>query len=178
MRSAWLRLSQPYCGDCSFDDVVPSILHAPALETDPCVKFKKVLIYLAIACCNGAGDVMLKRGMDDIGQIHLSNWTHIFSAFVDPWVILGITFLAGFFYAYLTALSWADLTYVLPATAFGYVVTAFLSRFFLHEAVSPWRWAGVLLITCGVGLVARGPSLTERQKSPPLTAPKEQHELA
>jgi drug/metabolite transporter (DMT)-like permease len=51
----------------------------------------------------------------------------------------------------------------LPATAFGYVVTAFLSRFFLHETVSPWRWAGVLLITCGVGLVARGPSLTERR---------------
>ena len=42
------------------------------------------------------------------------------------------------------------------------MVTAFLSRFFLHEAVSPWRWAGVLLITCGVGLVARGPSLTVR----------------
>jgi len=58
------------------------------------------------------------------------------------------------------------------------VVTAFLSRFFLHEAVSPWRWAGVLLITCGVGLVARGPSLTERRKDPATVATKEQHELA
>jgi drug/metabolite transporter (DMT)-like permease len=62
------------------------------------------------------------------------------------------------------------------------VVTAFLSRFFLHEAVSPWRWAGVLLITCGVGLVARGPSLTERRKDKEedaaLPAVKEQHELA
>jgi drug/metabolite transporter (DMT)-like permease len=127
------------------------------------VKLKKVFIYLAIACCNGTGDVLLKRGMDDIGQIHLAHWTHIFSAFIDPWIIVGVACLAGFFYAYLTALSWADLTFVLPATAFGYVVTAFLSRFFLHEAVSPWRWAGVLLITCGVGLVARGPSLTVRE---------------
>lgn len=126
------------------------------------MKFKKIFIYLAIACCNGTGDVLLKRGMDNLGEIHLNHWTHIFNAFVDPWVILGILFLAGFFYSYLTALSWADLTFVLPATAFGYVVTAFLSRFFLHETVSPWRWAGVLLITCGVGLVARGPSLTER----------------
>jgi drug/metabolite transporter (DMT)-like permease len=166
------------------------------------VKLKKVLIYLAIACCNGTGDVLLKRGMDNVGQIHLSNWTHIFSAFIDPWVVLGIIFLAGFFYSYLTALSWADLTYVLPASAFGYVVTAFLSRFFLHEAVSPWRWAGVLLITGGVGLVARGPSLThrkeasghkeateykqtsehkasaERKEAPAVSASKEQHELA
>ena len=126
------------------------------------VKFKKIFIYLAIACCNGAGDVLLKRGMENLGEIHLNHWTHIFNAFIDPWVVLGILFLAGFFYSYLTALSWADLTFVLPATAFGYVVTAFLSRVFLHETVSTWRWAGVLLITCGVGLVARGPSLTER----------------
>ncbi|HEY7404328.1 MAG TPA: DMT family transporter [Candidatus Angelobacter sp.] len=142
------------------------------------MKLKKVLIYMAIACCNGTGDVMLKRGMDNIGQIQLSNWTHIFNAFLDPWVIFGIMCLAGFFYAYLTALSWADLTYVLPATAFGYVVTAFLSRVFLHEAVSPWRWAGVLLITCGVGLVARGPSLTQPQPKPALSTHEEQHELA
>ncbi len=121
---------------------------------------KKSLIYLAISCCNGAGDVLLKRGMSDLGQIHLSHWSHIFAAFLNPWIIFGIICLAGFFYSYLTALSWADLTFVLPASAFGYVVTAFLSRVFLHESVSPWRWAGVLLITCGVGLVARGPSLT------------------
>ncbi|HET9285189.1 MAG TPA: DMT family transporter [Candidatus Angelobacter sp.] len=148
------------------------------------MKLKKVLIYLAIACCNGTGDVMLKRGMDDLGPIHLNHWAHIFSAFVDPWVIFGIACLAGFFYAYLTALSWADLTFVLPATAFGYVVTACLSRFFLHEAISPWRWAGVILITCGVGLVARGPSLTVREEPRGQTPEfaqqpelEEQHEL-
>jgi drug/metabolite transporter (DMT)-like permease len=146
------------------------------------LKPKKILIYLAIACCNGTGDVLLKRGMDDLGEIHLNNWTHIFNAFINPWVVVGILCLAGFFYAYLTALSWADLTFVLPATAFGYVVTAFLSRFFLNEVVSPWRWAGVLLITGGVGLVAKGPSLTERPKessaSAAATPQKEQHELA
>jgi uncharacterized membrane protein len=128
------------------------------------VKWKKLLIYAAIACCNGTGDVMLKRGMDDLGQIQMGNWTHIFNAFVNPWVILGIACLAGFFYSYLTALSWADLTFVLPATALGYVVTALWSQYFLHEHISLWRWSGVLLITCGVGLVARGPSRTEHPK--------------
>jgi drug/metabolite transporter (DMT)-like permease len=125
------------------------------------LNWKKIFIYMAIACCNGTGDVMLKRGMDDLGQVHLNNWPHIFSAFVNPWIILGIACLAGFFYSYLTALSWADLTFVLPATALGYVVTAVWSQYFLHEHISLWRWSGVLLITCGVGLVARGPSRTE-----------------
>ncbi len=128
------------------------------------MKLKRVLIYAAIACCNGTGDVMLKRGMEDLGPIAMSNWTHVFAAVLDPWVVLGILCLGGFFYAYLTALSWADLTFVLPATAFGYVVTAFLSAYFLHETVSIWRWAGVLMITCGVGLVSGGPSLTVPQE--------------
>jgi drug/metabolite transporter (DMT)-like permease len=139
------------------------------------VKLKKVLIYAAIACCNGLGDVILKRGMTDVGTIQLSHWQHVFTAFLNPWILLGIACLAGFFYSYLTALSWADLSFVLPATALGYVVTTVLSRYFLHEYVSVWRWSGVLLISAGVGLVTRGPSLTEHRVPAPS---KEQHELA
>lgn len=139
------------------------------------MKLKKVLIYLAIACCNGLGDVILKRGMLDVGTIQLDHWQHVFAAFLNPWIIFGICCLAGFFYSYLTALSWADLSYVLPATALGYVVTALLSRFFLHEQISVWRWSGVLLISAGVGLVTRGPSLTEHRRQ---AAHEEQHELA
>jgi drug/metabolite transporter (DMT)-like permease len=132
------------------------------------VKLKNCLIYLAIACCNGTGDVLLKRGMQQVGEIHIAHWTHVFTAVANPWVILGILCLAGFFYSYLTALSWADLTFVLPATAFGYVVTAVLSKYFLHESISMLRWTGVLLIAGGVGLVTRGPSLTEPQLEPVL----------
>lgn len=132
------------------------------------MNFKKTLIYLAIACCNGTGDVLLKRGMRQVGEIHLAYWTHVFTAVANPWVLLGILCLAGFFYSYLTALSWADLTYVLPATAFGYVVTAVLSKYFLHESISFLRWTGVLLIAAGVGLVTRGPSVTEPQLEPAL----------
>ena len=69
--------------------------------------------------------------------------------------------LIGFFASYLTALSWADLTFVLPATAFGYVIIALLARFWLHESISLERWAGIVLVTLGVGFVAQGPSLTQ-----------------
>lgn len=138
---------------------------------------KKALIYAAIACCNGFGDVMLKRGMTDVGTIHLDHWQHVFTALLNPWIILGIVCLAGFFYSYLTALSWADLSYVLPATALGYVVTTVLSRYFLYEQVSPWRWSGVLLISFGVGLVTRGPSLTQPHIEHLEPVPEEVHEL-
>jgi drug/metabolite transporter (DMT)-like permease len=51
---------------------------------------------------------------------------------------------------------------VLPATAFGNVIVALLSKFWLHEQISVARWAGIVLITVGVGFVAHGPSRTER----------------
>ena len=86
-----------------------------------------------------------------------------------PWIAFGIALLIGFFASYLTALSWADLTFVLPATAFGNVIVALLARFWLNEPISIERWAGILLITLGVGFIAQGPSLTERPAPQPDT---------
>jgi drug/metabolite transporter (DMT)-like permease len=60
----------------------------------------------------------------------------------------------------MTALSWADLTYVLPATSLGYVLLALIAKFFLHEQVSATRWLGIGLISAGVGFVTQGPALT------------------
>ena len=60
----------------------------------------------------------------------------LIAAVFTPWIAAGIALLIGFFASYLTALSWADLTFVLPATAFGNVIVALLSRFWLHETIS------------------------------------------
>jgi drug/metabolite transporter (DMT)-like permease len=68
--------------------------------------------------------------------------------------------LLAFFASYMNALSWADLTYVLPATSLGYVLLALVAKFALHEDVSPLRWLGIALISGGVGFVAGGPALT------------------
>ncbi|MFC5862951.1 EamA family transporter [Acidicapsa dinghuensis] len=99
--------------------------------------------------------------MKPLPPITLSHPLDLISAVFTPWIAAGIALLIGFFASYLTALSWADLTFVLPATAFGNVIVALLSRFWLHESISPTRWAGIALITIGVGFVAQGPSRTE-----------------
>jgi drug/metabolite transporter (DMT)-like permease len=77
-------------------------------------------------------------------------------------VALGILFLLAFFACYMTALSWADLTYVLPTTSISYIMLTLVARFVLHEQVSLTRWLGVLLISVGVGVVTQGPALTHR----------------
>jgi hypothetical protein len=67
----------------------------------------------------------------------------------------------------MTALSWADLTYVLPATSLGYVLVALIARFGLHEHITPLRWVGIALIAGGVGFVAGGPALTHHEEPVP-----------
>lgn len=115
-----------------------------------------------VAVCAPLADACLSRGMTRLPAISLGHPATLIIAVFTPWIALGIALLIGFFASYLTALSWADLTYVLPATAFGNVIVALLSRFWLQETISLERWAGIALITLGVGFVAQGPSLTVR----------------
>ena len=118
-------------------------------------------VLVAVTLTAAVGDTLLGHGMQQVGPVPITHLGMLLVAMRNPWVILGIFCLIGFFASYLTALSWADLTFVLPSTAFGYVVVALLSKYWLHEAVSRYRWAGIVLIVCGVGFVANGPSLTE-----------------
>jgi drug/metabolite transporter (DMT)-like permease len=123
---------------------------------------RQYLILGLVALCAPLGDTCLSRGMTQLPPITLAHPLSLVAAVFTPWIAIGIALLIGFFASYLTALSWADLTFVLPATAFGNVIVALFARFWLHEAISLERWAGIVLITVGVGFVANGPSLTER----------------
>lgn len=114
-----------------------------------------------------AGDSMLSHGMKQTGNISLNHLQSVFFALRNPWVAVGIVLLLAFFASYMNALSWADLTYVLPATSLGYVLLALVAKFALHEQVSPMRWIGIALITGGVGFVAGGPALTSHEPEGP-----------
>ena len=122
--------------------------------------FRKYLVLLSIIILSPLGDAFLARGMKG-HAIDAQHVVQVFSALTNPWVVIGILCLLGFMVSHMTALSFADLTFVIPATALGYVVMALLSRFWLHEQVNPQRWAGIVFIVLGVGVVAGGPSRTE-----------------
>ena len=130
---------------------------------------RQYLILGSVALSAPLGDTCLSRGMTVLPPISLAHPGTLLAAVFTPWIATGIALLVGFFASYLTALSWADLTFVLPATAFGNVIVAFLSRFWLHEPISLERWAGIALITVGVGFVANGPSLTEPPEKGPIS---------
>jgi drug/metabolite transporter (DMT)-like permease len=124
------------------------------------VTFRKYLVLAGVAVFASVGDSMLSRGMKGIGHISISHLQDLILALGNVWIVGGILLLLAFFAAYMTALSWADLTYVLPATSLGYVLLALIAKFVLHEQVSALRWVGIALIAVGVSFVASGPELT------------------
>jgi drug/metabolite transporter (DMT)-like permease len=126
------------------------------------LKFSQYLMLVFIMLGASIGDALLSRGMKQVGPVSFDHMGLLIHALLNPWVIAGIAVLISFMGSYMTALSWADLTFVQPATAFGNVVTALIGSLWLHEAITPMRWAGIACIVIGVGFVANGPPRTEQ----------------
>src|SRR5204863_1372302 len=116
------------------------------------------------------GNVLLSRGMKQIGEILDFSPAALATAFVKVFtngsIWLGILSLLVFFVSYLLLLSWADLSYVQPASAIGYAMVALLGYLLLGESVSPARWIGVLFICGGVAMVGGTDPSTTRSDEP------------
>ena len=122
------------------------------------LRLKTLLMVLAMVACANAGDLSLKRGMTQIGAVQLSEagLAHaLWMTSLNPTIWLGILLLLGFMLSYMTVVSWADYSYVMPAGAFGYALLTFLAVTILGETVTPRRWIGVFLICVGVLLVGQ-----------------------
>jgi uncharacterized membrane protein len=122
------------------------------------VRIKTFVMILVMVLCANIGDLMLKRGMSKIGSVQFSaaGLGHAFLMTVTSGTIwIAIVFLIGFTISYMTVMSWADYSYVMPAGAFGYALLTFLAMVFLHEQVTTRRWVGVVLICIGVILVGQ-----------------------
>ena len=116
---------------------------------------KTQLFTLIVIVCNPLGNYFLTRGMKSFtGELSLSPVGYI-AAIFTPWVALGISLLIIWLLTRMTLFGWADLSYVVPVTALGYVLSALTGRFFLDEQISGQRWAGTLLIVAGTVIVGR-----------------------
>jgi len=137
------------------------------------VRIKTLVMILVMVICANAGDLLLKRGMTQIGAVPFTTagLEHAFVHTVTSKTIwLAIFFLIGFTVSYMLLMSWADYSYVMPAGAFGYALLTLLAVVFLHESVSPRRWLGVALICVGVFLVGQTKPRTTESIAQPAPA--------
>jgi len=126
------------------------------------IQWKTYTLLAPIVLFASTGNVLLGKGMKQIGEVQewslpALGWV-FFKTFSNGWVWLGIGSLLLFLVSFMVVLSWADYSFVMPASSASYVVAALMSHWLLGELVTPQRWAGVAFICLGVALVTRTPS--------------------
>jgi len=121
--------------------------------------FKTLVIMILAVTAGTVGDILLAKGMKEMGDISAMNLRGIlnvaFQALTTPKLIIGTAMLAIFFFLWLAVLSWEDLSVALPMQALNYVLVALLAQFYLGEDVSPLRWSGIALVCVGVILITK-----------------------
>jgi uncharacterized membrane protein len=126
--------------------------------------FKTYLLIFLMVIFGPLGNVLLGKGMKRIGTVSIGTIAGVVDllsrVLTSGTIWLGIGSLITFFVAYMLVLSWADYSYVQPASSVAYGMVALLGHFMLREVVTPTRWVGVLIICIGVLVVGHTPPRT------------------
>jgi drug/metabolite transporter (DMT)-like permease len=132
--------------------------------------FKTTLLILIMISVAPLGDTFLGKGMKQVGAWEgwapAQLWHFFFRAFTNGTIWIAIGLLLSYFIAYLLVLSWADYSYVQPASSASYILIALLAHFVLHETISPLRWLGVAVICTGVLVVGQTSPKSSEPHSP------------
>ncbi len=117
----------------------------------------KWLLVAIIAACNTAGDVLNTAGMKRLGAVDdfsVRSLAHmIWGVLRNPLVMGGLGALAVSFFALLSLLSIASVSFAIPATAASYLFETLLAKYVLKEDVRWRRWAAATLVAMGVALL-------------------------
>jgi uncharacterized membrane protein len=134
------------------------------MRSAPGLHLKTYLLIALMVVFGPLGNVLLGKGMKGIGSTQVDNLSDLVTllsrVFSSGTIWLGIASLIGFFVVYMLVLSWADYSYVQPASSAAYAVVALLAHFMLHEVITPLRWFGVSIICLGVLVVGYTPPRT------------------
>lgn len=153
------------------------------------LRFKTYLLILMLIVFGPIGDLLMSKGMRAIGPV--PSWAPVallhygYRVFTSPIVWLGTLAMIGFFISYSLVLSWADYSYVQPASALSYGIVALLGRIVLAEAITPLRWVGIVIVCIGVLVIGYTPPRTttdsrnaQAQTSPSVLAELQVEETA
>lgn len=121
---------------------------------------KTQLLTALVIASNVAGNVLLSRGMHQVGRIVSASPAAYASAFMNVWAIGGMLVLTAWMVLELALLSRADLSFVLPVTGSSYALIAIFGHFFLHDHISAIHWIAIVAVSIGVALAEETPTRT------------------
>ena len=124
---------------------------------------KTIAVLIPAILAQAIGNVFLSMRMKEVGDSSL--FALLPRAIESPSLWVGTALLIVSFILFAAALSWADLSFVMPAISSEVVVNVVFAKYFLSEDISLTRWAGILLISIGVLLVMRSARQKENQEN-------------
>jgi uncharacterized membrane protein len=116
------------------------------------VRARVWLLTCAVVLFNVLGNSLLSLGLRNAPRLGASPVPYIL-VMANPAVLAGIVLLVSWMLSRMALLSQADLSFVLPVTSFGYVLSVAAGAILLGEHVTAWRWLGALMIVAGTLLV-------------------------
>lgn len=134
------------------------------------VDLKTKLLATFVVATNVLGNFSMSWGMKHLSADHLNSDLGLsplayIRLIFTPWVLLGTVLLVLWLLSRMTLLGWADLSYVLPVTSIGYVLSVFLGKVFFGEQVTWQRWLGTALIVVGIVFVGLTTANTTQQEA-------------
>ena len=119
---------------------------------------RTAIMIAIVVFASSCGDVLITKGMKQIGEISTLRLRELFviakRVLANKFFLAGVFFMAVSFFAFLAALSWADLSLVDPATSLSFVINTVGAKLILKEKINSLRWAGTLLVCLGVALIS------------------------
>lgn len=129
---------------------------------------KSLIVISLIVVLKVTGEVCLSHGMHEIGEVNLFQPMALLGiglrTLTNPWVDLAMTTLLTHTLLYMSALSWLDLSFIMPMTASCYVLNALFAWLLLDETIPATRWLGTLTIMAGVIVVGLSDCRKSRRK--------------
>ncbi len=139
------------------------------------LRLKTRVLTLLVVLSNVFGNFLMSWGLKHRADALGPSVVEYIKVLFNPWVAAGVALLILWLLSRMTLLSWADLSYVLPVTSIGYVLTAVIGWLMLGEHISAGRWGGTLLIMAGTALVGSTAVRTTKPAAKPQ--PEEAAEL-
>ena len=118
---------------------------------------KTFLLLCSLILGSSLGEILSAKGMQQVGDVSFRPRKllgAILRMIRNPFLFAGVICMAVSFFSFISLLSYADLSFVVPLTAVSYITNTLGARFFLHERISKERWMGTLMVAFGVSLVS------------------------
>jgi len=132
------------------------------------LRLKTYIFLVLIVLFGSSGNIFLSQGMKQIGAVRIGSARDLVrllvGIFSNGWIWMGIAALLLFLLCFMVVLSWADYSFVAPASASVYIAVPLVGHFLLGEKVPPLHWLGIMIIWVGVGVVRHTEPSTTRAK--------------